>query len=82
MVEIQIQGLNKRQRVLADIIWACDTRDEVNKFIKALPTKALREEADNIVTLMIMATVEQAYEGITDEYPDANKVIQRLVDKK
>ena len=29
MIEITIEGLNARQRVLADIIWACDTRQQI-----------------------------------------------------
>ncbi len=57
-MEITIQGLNKRQQVLADIIWACETRKEINTFIRSLPTIQLQDEAKAIVDLMIMATVE------------------------
>ena len=64
MIEITIEGLNARQRVLADIIWACDTRAQINTFIRSLPTIQLQDEARSIVDLMIMATVEQAYDGL------------------
>ena len=64
MIEIQIDGLNQRQRVLADIIWACDNHKQVKEFIRSLPTVALQDEAKNIVELMIMATIEQAYDGL------------------
>lgn len=63
-IEITIQGLNKRQQVLADIIWACETRKEINTFIRSLPTVQLQDEAKSIVDLMIMATIEQAYDGL------------------
>lgn len=63
-IEITIEGLNARQRVLADIIWACDTRKQINAFIRTLPTVQLQDEARAIVDLMIMATIEQAYDGL------------------
>jgi hypothetical protein len=63
-VEFTIDGLNAQQRVLADIIWACESKDKVDAFVRALPTKALRNEAKSIVDLMIMAVVEQCYDGI------------------
>jgi hypothetical protein len=63
-IEITIDGLNERQRFLADIIWACDTRAQINAFVRSLPTVELQDEARTIVDLMIMATVEQAYDGL------------------
>ena len=81
-VEFTIEGLNAQQRVLADIIWACDTKDRVDAFIKALPTKALRNEAKSIVDLMIMAVVEQCYDGINPNMDAAQSVLQKYNKKK
>lgn len=78
MVSFELYGLNKRQMVLADIIWACDTKDKVNKFIAALPTKALRNEAEAIVDLMVLAVVEQCYDGITENFDEANQLINKV----
>ena len=80
-VEFTIEGLNAQQRVLADIIWACDTKDRVDAFIAALPTKALRNEAKSIVDLMIMATVEQAYDGL-GSLDEASQVLRKYNKKK
>ena len=66
MIEITIEGLNERQRVLADIIWEFEDRKGINAFIRSLPTIQLQDEAKAIVELMIMATVEQAYNGLED----------------
>ncbi len=63
-IEITIEGLNERQRFLADIIWACETRAQINTFIRGLPTVQLQDEARTIVDMMIMATIEQAYDGL------------------
>ena len=77
MIDIQIQGLTPRQMVLADIIWACEDKAEVDRFINALPTQTFRNEAKSIVDLMKMAAVEQLYDGISDN-PDAKVVIDKI----
>ncbi len=81
MIEITIQGLNKRQQAIADIIWACDSRDKVDAFIRSLPTRALQREAANIVDLMIMATVEQAYDGL-GSMDEARNLLSKYNNKK
>jgi len=78
MIDIQLHGLNARQMILADIIWACEDKPGVDRFIKALPTQAFRCEAEGIVELMKMATVEQLYDGISDN-PDARMVIDKII---
>ena len=80
-IEITIEGLNARQRVLADIIWACDTRKQINAFIRTLPTIELQDEARAIVDLMIMATVEQCYDGL-GSMDEANSVLSKYNTKK
>jgi hypothetical protein len=78
MIDIQLHGLNARQMILADIIWACEDKPGVDRFIKALPTQAFRCEAEGIVELMKMATVDQLYDGISDN-PDARMVIDKII---
>lgn len=77
MLEITIEGLNARQRVLADIIWACETRKQINEFIRTLPTVDLQDEARAIVDLMIMATIEQAYDGL-GSLDEADALIRKV----
>lgn len=77
MIEITLEGLNARQRVLADMIWACDTKADVDNFIMALGTAALRCEAEVIVDLLLMATIEQAYDGI-GSLDEAQQLINKV----
>lgn len=77
MLEIQLQGLNKQQAVLADIIWACNTRKQINEFIRSLPTVQLQDEAKAIVDLMIMATIEQCYDGL-GSMDEAQQLINKV----
>jgi hypothetical protein len=81
-VEFTIQGLNAQQRVLADIIWACRDFAGVQKFIKALPTQALRDEACSIVELMKMAAIEQCYDGVNQEMEEADSVLRKYNTKR
>ena len=77
MLEITIEGLNARQRVLADIIWSFDDRKGINTFIRSLPTIQLQDEAKAIVELMILAAVEQCYDGISP-MTEANSLINKV----
>ena len=74
-VGVTIEGLNERQRHLADIIWSFEDFEDVQKFIKTLPTYALRDEANSIVELMKIAALEQCYSGIT---PEAQSVLNQF----
>lgn len=76
-VEFTIEGLNERQRHLADIIWSFEDFADVQKFIKTLPTYALRDEANSIVELMKMAVLEQCYDGIKEPV-DAKALLDKI----
>jgi hypothetical protein len=80
MQEITIQGLNARQQILADMIWACDTRAQINALIRNLPTVDMQDEARVIVDLMILATIEQCYDGISP-MDEAAAVLKRIAKK-
>ena len=77
MIEFTIEGLTPRQMILADIIWACEDKPEVDRFIKSLPTQAFRNEAKSIVDLMKMAAIEQCYDGIS-ELNEAKDVLNQF----
>jgi hypothetical protein len=55
---IEIVGFNKKQRMLADIIWALDTQDQVQTFIRSLPKKD-REQAQVVCEMMILAFMDE-----------------------
>ena len=77
-VEIKLTGLNKRQRVLADIMWSIEEWDDVERFIATLP-KRERVECEGIVEMMKMELVEGYRTGMgLDNTPEANKVIDKI----
>ena len=79
-VEFTLEGLTPKQMFLADIIWECQTGDQVRTFVNSLPTPALRKEASTIVELMKMAVIEQCYDGISSM--DESKQVLRKYNTK
>ena len=77
MIDIQIHGLNARQHIIADILWAFEDGKDADRFVRCLPTAELRTEAQSIKDLMLMAAVEQLYDGISDN-PEAKVVIDKI----
>jgi len=77
-VEIKLTGLNKRQRVLADIMWAIEEWDDVERFIATLPRRE-RIECEGIVEMMKMELVEGYRTGMgLDNTQEANVVIDKF----
>ena len=78
MEEIVLTGLNKRQRVLADIMWSIEEWDDVERFIATLP-KRERIECEGIVEMMKMELVEGYRTGMgLDNTQEANVVIDKF----
>jgi hypothetical protein len=78
MEEIVLTGLNKRQRVLADIMWSIEEWDDVERFIATLP-KRERIECEGIVELMKLELVEGYRKGMgLENTQEANVVIDKF----
>jgi hypothetical protein len=56
---ITIQGLTKKQKLIADLIWNCDSEAAVLALIRALPVDEDRRTAKTLMLLMIWDSWEQ-----------------------
>lgn len=63
--DIQIEGLSAKQRALADIIWACQSREAVHRFIHSLP--ANDQAQAHVVLEMMMWAVWDNIDGVDNE---------------
>jgi 23S rRNA C2498 (ribose-2'-O)-methylase RlmM len=70
---ITIQGLTKQQYQIADMIWSCDSQEDVDRLIQNLPV-SYKKDAVVIHQMMIAAVMDQ-YEEITE---DVQSVIDRI----
>ena len=78
MVEIKLEGLNARQKVLADIMWSIEEWNDVERFIATLP-KREKIECQGIVEMMKMELVESYRKGMNiGNTQEADKVIAKL----
>jgi hypothetical protein len=83
MIEFTLEGLNARQRVLADIMWSLEEYNDVERFIKSLPKKEAAE-CRSIIEMMKMAIVEQIAPTLKEEesYPEAEQVLRKYNTKR
>ena len=78
MAEINLDGLNSRQRVLADIMWSIEEWTDVERFIATLP-KREKAECQSIVDMMKMELVETYRKGMgISDTPEADQVIDQF----
>lgn len=78
---VQIDGLSERQVMLCNIIYACDSYDELNDFLKHLDKRDLKD-AWTLITLMRHEYIEEEImsEYIeADYYPDAEDIISKIM---
>ena len=62
---IVIEGLNKKQRALADIMWSMDGKEEVLGFINSLKGQN-KQEAQTVLELMLWAIWDECGEITTE----------------
>ena len=78
MNDIVITGLNRRQKILAEIIWNIEEWDQVEIFMNSLP-KRDRIDCEGIVEIMRLQLVEIYAEGMElRNYPEANESIAKV----
>jgi hypothetical protein len=71
---ITLDGLTHKQKMLAQLIWDCETQDQLETLIRCLPTKEDRHMASTLSCVMIYEALEQNI----DRWESATKAI--LVD--
>jgi len=79
MIEIEITGLTKRQKILADILWHIEDWNQVEVFMKSLPEPD-RIDCEGIIEMMRLSLVEQYAEAVNpkNQYEDAKEVIGKI----
>lgn len=77
-MEYKIEGLNKKQVALLDIMWYLDDLEQVTKFINSLPTRD-RAEAHSLMILLTHEALEEMMplHEMTG-FIDAQTVIERV----
>jgi hypothetical protein len=72
---IKLEGLNHKQKILAQLIWDCETQQQLETLIRCLPTLEDRHMASTLSHVMIYEALEEnigRYEAV------AREVIEQL----
>jgi hypothetical protein len=69
---VQIQGLSKRQRAIADVLWLMNNRADAERFIQSLEPTTQRD-ALTVVEMMQLA--------IIDEVDSVDDDVKLMIDK-
>ena len=72
---ITIDGLTPRQKVIAELLWSCESVEQLKTIISQLPTLKDRADAATIMEIMIHESMENEfglddYESITNDIID------------
>lgn len=68
---ITLQGLTHQQHQLAELLWNCDSQEDVEQLKQSLPV-TYRKDAETIHQLMIAA--------VFDDYTDITEDVKALID--
>lgn len=68
MEEIEIHDLTLVQAAFTIVLYSCTTKGEYDRFIEALPTDALKRDAQYVLDQTIASTIDEsiANNGISD----------------
>lgn len=66
---ITLEGLTQQQYQIADLLWNCDSQEQVQALIQSMPAQ-YKQDAVSIHQLMIAAVMDQHTE-ITEDVKDA-----------
>jgi hypothetical protein len=64
---IQLEGLTHKQKMLAQLIWDCDTQEQLELLIRCLPTREDRLTASTLSHLMIYEALEPSVDRYRDQ---------------
>lgn len=74
-MEIQLHGLSPKEQALCDIMWAIETRDGVESFIKTLP-RADQQTCHSLIELMQLAFADEV-----NSVDDAKLALTKIMGK-
>ena len=57
-MSVQITGLSRRQRAIADVLWLMNTREDAERFIASLAPDT-QQDANTVVEMMQLAIIDE-----------------------
>jgi hypothetical protein len=77
---IKIEGLSPLQVQLADLIWNCQSQDDVELLIRNLPTEEYRRTATLMMEMIVVAAIDEVMDDPDyQDYKAANKILNGII---
>jgi hypothetical protein len=73
---ITINGLTQRQKNIMDLLWGCESIEQVNTLVAALPTAQDKRDAQSLIMIATWDTIEEEY-GLNEYLDQASDIISR-----
>jgi hypothetical protein len=73
---ITINSLTQRQKSIMDLLWGCETIEQVQTMIRALPTDRDRLDARCLIVIATQDTIEEEL-GLDEYSEEASDLIDR-----
>jgi hypothetical protein len=72
-----IQGLTVKQKLIADLLWTCNTQEQMQGLIQSLPTDRDKIEAAGIARIMVYECMEDDLDLYESEAADLINQVKR-----
>jgi hypothetical protein len=66
-----IHGLTHKQKLIADLIWQCDSQAQVLALIRSLPSSHDRAQAQALMQIMVQEFMEEHLEDYEEQAREA-----------
>ena len=75
--EIRIDGLTEEQCMFLDVIYACDSYEELMRFTHDLPRRE-QLQVLTLIQILLHETIEEEMIKPLTSYPDAERIISQI----
>ena len=75
--QLKIDGLTKEQCMFLDIIYACESYEELMKFTSSLPNSK-RLQVLTLVQILLHESIEEEMIKPLTSYPEAEAIIEKV----
>lgn len=73
-INIPIEGLNKKEKLMLRIMWSIDSKEQLNYWINSLTEK----DRKIAISLLLLIKYEVLETLIDEDYPEAKEVLSKF----
>lgn len=75
---IRLEGLTPLQVQIADLIWNCESQQDVELLIRSMPNEEYRRTATVMMQMITVAAIDEVVDNPNTDYKAARKALSRF----